>query len=132
MLCSITAFGIIYIFFYNKISKLQSTTKKKTLNPQWDEAFEFSIDESTFTGKKKPDHVRVEVWNWNLLSKDSLLGYGEIKFADLIRDSRLPISMTLEGVQQGEVCCSCHGVYLLTFVARIGSDCIQFWQGRSI
>lgn len=47
--------------------KLKTQTKKKTLNPRWDESFEFPV----FGADRK---FKVTLWDWDQFGEDDFLG----------------------------------------------------------
>ena len=80
----------------------QSRTIKHSLQPQWNESFGFVL-------KQQPTELKVQVWDWNRLTSNRVLGEASIDMKDIV-ESTTPVDKTLalhaagkEGESRGEV-----------------------------
>ncbi|KIJ45255.1 hypothetical protein M422DRAFT_207610 [Sphaerobolus stellatus SS14] len=88
------------VFSFNNQKVFKSQTKKKTLNPEWDETFEFTVP------SRVGSRFEVELFDWNQIEQSKSLGVGVIDLEDLepfVGDERsIPLASPRTGAK-GEV-----------------------------
>eukprot|EP00887_Chlorella_sp_A99_P001355 scaffold8.g1355.t1 len=71
-----------------------TSTKLKTLSPQWNETFVFSTgDVAEAVGQGRP-RVALQVYDWDMVSADDFLGQAEVPF-ESVAQARGPAAITL-------------------------------------
>ena len=93
----------VRLYVGNAVKKAQKTkVQKRTLNPVWDETFEFELDFA-----QRQDYLIVECFDWDLLGSDDPMGKIDIALDSLVFDEEVvqwhQLVQEEESHHQGEV-----------------------------
>lgn len=73
---------------------VKTSTKKKTLNPYWNETF-------TLTSSLATEPLKVSCYDWDRFTRDDVLGTGEVRTDDLINKTEKSVTVHLS--PRGEI-----------------------------
>lgn len=95
---------VIFCGERGKERRLKSSKRLATLNPVFNEVFDFSVKIDPATQLiAEGQHLRIEVWDWDFLSRDDFIGVVSVPLNRLPRDLTVFMDLPLCGVEKGSV-----------------------------